>query len=192
MSQQHSVPSSALLWGSIFGGLVVVLDLVDRFLIGGVDRLAPAIAAVLRRQHLVAVRTTNPGRIFLVEGIVLLITVSLFFLAGALAARRASEIEAGIGAGVLAGAIVGVAHMLVVVLVIPLAAHPAVIAEIVRGLVIAISAVVLGVAMGALGGLIGRVTPSIQSPSEQTPPTPYHYGPQNDYPTAPLETPSHF
>jgi hypothetical protein len=205
MSQQRSVASSALLWGSIFGGLVVVLDLVDRFLIGGVDRLAPAIAAVLRRRHLVAVRTINPGRIFLVEGIVLLITVSLFFLAGALAARRATATEAGIGAGVLAGAVVGVAHMLVVILVISLTAHPAVIAEIIRGLVIAVSAVVLGVAMGALGGLIGRgpsasgfssqpapVTPFVQPPSERTPPTPYHYGPQNDYPTAPLETPSPF
>ena len=89
MVQQRSVGGSALLWGSIFGGLVVVLDLVARFLLGGVDRLAPAIAAVLRRRHLVVVRTVNPGRIFLVEGIVLLITVSLFFLAGALAARRA-------------------------------------------------------------------------------------------------------
>jgi hypothetical protein len=36
------------------------------------------------------------------------------------------------------------------------------------------------------------VTPSVQPPGERTPPTPYHYGPQNDYPTAPLETPSPF
>jgi hypothetical protein len=221
MVQQRSVGGSALLWGSIFGGLMVVLDLVDRFLLGGVDRLAPAIAAALRRRHLVVVRTINPGRIFLVEGIVLLIAVSLFFLAGALAARRASAIEAGIGAGALAGAIAGIAHMLVVFLVISLTAHPAVVAEIIRGLVIAVSALLLGIAMGALGGLVGRgprasstpralplyrppeapstsgfsfqpapVTPPIQPPGERTPPTPYHYGPQNDYPTAPLETPS--
>jgi hypothetical protein len=224
MVQQRSVGGSALLWGSIFGGLVVVvLDLVDRFLLGGVDRLAPAIQAALRRRHLVAVRTVNPGRIFLVEGIVLLIIVSLFFLAGCLAARRASAIEAGIGAGALAGAIAGVAHVLVEFLVISLTAHPAVAAQIARGLMVALLALVLGIAMGALGGLIGRgprasaappalplysppqapappgfsseqapVTPTVQAPGEGTPPTPYHYGPQNDYPTAPLQSPSPF
>jgi hypothetical protein len=36
------------------------------------------------------------------------------------------------------------------------------------------------------------VTPSVQPESDRTPPTPYHYGPQNDYPTAPLQTPSQF
>jgi hypothetical protein len=226
MVQQRSVGGSALLWGSIFGGLVVILDLIDHFLLGGVDRVAPAIVAVLRRRHLVVVRTVNPGRILLVEGIVLLITFSLFFLAGVLAARRAGASEAGIGAGALAGAIVGVAHMTIVVVIIFLAAHPAVGAEIVRGLLVAFSALILGVALGALGGLIGRgprergapsarplytpppapatidyypssssagpVTPSVQAPGERTPPTPYHYGPQNDYPTAPLQTPSQF
>jgi hypothetical protein len=94
-----------------------------------------------------------------------------------------------------------------VFLVISFSAQPAVAAEIVRGVVVAFSALMLGVAMGALGGLIGRgprsstgpvapsqapVTPSVQPPSERTPPTPYHYGPQNDYPTAPLQTPSPF
>jgi hypothetical protein len=221
MVQQRSAGGSALLWGSIFGGLVVALDLVDRFLLGGVDRIAPAIAAALRRRHLAGVQTVNPGHIVLVEGTVLLITVSLFFLAGALAARRASAIEAGIGAGATSGAITGIVHMLVVFLVISRTAHPAVVADIARGLVIAVSALLLGVAMGALGGLVGRgprtsgtlgaqplyrppqappasgfsfqpapITPSVQPPGERTPPTPYHYGPQNDYPTAPLQTPS--
>ncbi|MGO8950213.1 MAG: hypothetical protein ACLQUY_21655 [Ktedonobacterales bacterium] len=220
MIQQRSVGGSAFLWGSILGCLVVLLDVVDRFLLGGVERLGPAVVAILRRRHLVVVRPVASLRILMVEGIVLLITLLLFLLAGALAAHRASAIEAGISAGVVAGAIVAVAHMVIVVVTILLAAHPAVLAGIVRGLVVAFLAFILAIGMGAIGALIGArgvraggttaaapATPNTPAGpgairrAEATPvlpaqllgmhtPTPYHYGPENDYPTAPLKSSS--
>jgi hypothetical protein len=221
MAQQHSVRGSAFLWGSIFGGLIVILDLVDRFVLGGVERLGPAAVAVLRRRHLALVHTPNPGYILLVEGIVLLVTILLFFLAGALAARRAYAVEAGIGAGVIAGAIVAVVHMVIVLIAILRAAHPTVGADIVRGVVTAILALLVGIGMGALGGLAGRgprpnssaaippYTPPapavmgytamppastpIEGPADYTyTPTPSYVGPENNYPTAPLNTPSQY
>src|SRR5215472_8731504 len=126
--QYHSVQGSALLWGAIIGGLVIIVDLFDRFLLGGVERIGPATVAVLRRRHLEVVRTpSNPGAVLLVEGLVIVISLLLLFLAGALAARRAHALEAGIGAGVVAGIIVGVAHLVVVAITIAVSAHPTVI-----------------------------------------------------------------
>ena len=207
--QYHSVQGSAFLWGAIIGVAVIVVDLVDRFLLGGVERIGPAVVAVLRRRHLVVVRTLDPGAVLLVQGLVIVITLLLLFLAGAMAARRARALEAGIGAGVIAGIIVGVAHLVVVAITIALSAHPTVIADIARGVITALVVLILGAGMGALGGLAGRgpdtrggaaptdygaFTPSppaiTRVPSERTVRTPTPYGPESNYPTAPVQTPS--
>ena len=209
MARQYpSVQGSAFLWGAIIGVVAILVDLIDRFLLGGVERIGPAVVAVLRRRHLVVIRTPNPGVVLLVEGLVIVITLLLLFLAGALAARRAHAVEAGIGAGVVAGIIVGVAHLIVVALTIALSAHPTVIADIVRGVTTALAVLILGVGMGALGGLAGRGsdTPGAAAPAGYgtfmpAPPltssvpgertsTPTPYGPESNYPTAPLQTPS--
>ncbi len=218
MSAQRSAVGSAFLWGSILGSAVVLLDVVDHFVLGGVQNLGPAVVAVLRRRHVVVVRPVTPVRILLVEGLVLLIILLLYFLAGALAARQANSTSAGIGAGVIAGAIVAIAHMVIVIVTLLLATHPAVIAGIVRGLVVALLALVLAIAAAAVGALFGRgsdvssggaqvAAPSAPpaptavgyvagSPTLRTPvldphtPTPLHYGPENDYPTAPIQSSS--
>lgn len=211
MVRKHSVGGSALLWGSCFGALAVMLDLVDRFLLGSLDRIGPAVLAVLRRRRLVGARAAHPGLVLLAEGIVILILLLLFLLAGALAAHRAHAIEAGIGAGVIAGALVGVAHLLVVIIIILAANHPTVVADLLLGLITAIAALILGAGMGALGGLAGRgqsptgdsaAAPYVplspapvnfsSGPSEPFTPTPPQYGPESNYPTAPLQTPSQF
>jgi hypothetical protein len=209
--QYYSVRGSAFLWGTIIGVVVIILDLVDRFFLGGVERIGPAVVAVLRRRHLVVVRTPSPGAVLLVEGLIVVMTLLLFYVAGALAARRAHAVEAGIGAGVVAGIIVGVAHMGVVAITVALSAHPTVIADIVRGVIAAIVVLILGAGMGALGGLVGRgpsvdgtpaptgngaLTPSptatFRVPDERTVHTPTPYGPESNYPTAPVKTPSEY
>jgi hypothetical protein len=204
--QQYSVRGSALLWGSCFGALAVALDLLDRFLIGSVDRVAPALVNALQRRRAVAARVGHPGLVLLLEGVVILILLLLFFLAGALAAHRAHAVEAGIGAGVIAGAIVGAVHLLVVVITILIASRPAV-SDLVFGVITALAALILGAGMGALGGLAGRgqnstggsaATPYVPPapveyiPLPSTSPTPPPHGPESNYPTAPLQTPPQF
>jgi hypothetical protein len=212
MARQYpSILGSAFLWGCLIGVAVVMLDLIDRFLLGGVERIGPAAVAVLRRRHLVVVRTSNPGAVLLLEGLVIVMTLLLFFLAGALAARRARAVEAGIGAGVVAGIFVGVVHLVVVAITTALSPHPTVIADIVRGVITALVLLILGAGMGALGGLAGRgqaveaadaaptahsafiPSPAVttQVPDEWTP-TPTPYGPESNYPTAPVKTPSQY
>jgi hypothetical protein len=182
-----------------------VVDLLDRFLVGSVERIGPAVVAALRRRRLAGTGAGHPGLV-LVEVVVILIVLLLFFLAGALAAHRARAVEAGIGAGVIAGAIVGGAHLLVVVVTIFAALRPAVVASLLFGLVTALTALILGAGMGALGGLAGRgqkspgdsaaalyVAPApveYSSPPLSTPTPPY--GPESNYPTAPLQTPPQF
>jgi hypothetical protein len=206
--RHYSVGGSALLWGSFFGALAVALDLLDRFLVGSVDRVGPALVNALRRRRVVGARVGHPGLVLLVEGVVILILLLLFFLAGALAAHRAHAVEAGIGAGVIAGAIVGAVHLLVVAITIFTTVRPAVVADLVIGVITALAALILGTGMGALGGLAGRgqnstggaaATPYMppSTPVEYTPlppstPTPPPYGPESNYPTAPLQTPPQF
>jgi len=122
---------------------------------------------------------------------------------------------------VIAGAIVAVVHVVIVLIAILRAAHPTVGTDIVSGLVTAILALLVGIGMGALGGLAGRgprpnggaATPPytppapaamgysampptatpIDRPADYTStPTPSYVGPENDYPTAPLNTPSQY
>jgi hypothetical protein len=201
--RHYSVGGSALLWGSCFGALAVVLDLLDRLLIGSMDRIGPALVAALRRRRLLGAHAGHPGLVLLVEGVVILMLLLLFFLAGALAAHRAHAVEAGIAAGVIAGAIVGGAHILVVTITILTTFRPAVVADLLLGLITALAALILGAGMGALGGLAGRGRKSTgdSAAAPYVPPVDYHsqppstpppYGPESNYPTAPLQTPSQF
>src|SRR5271165_1519732 len=121
---QPSVSGSAFYWGTILGGAAALLNLVDRLFLGGLELLGPEVAYLLRRRHTIAVRPVLAPRLLLVEGLVLLVVLLLFFLSGALAARRADAMEAGIGAGAVAGGVVAIVHLVVVVVGILIATTP--------------------------------------------------------------------
>ncbi len=203
---QHSASGSAFYWGAILGGAAALLDLVDRLFLGGLELLGPQVAYLLRRRHAIVVRPVLAPRLLLVEGLVLLVVLLLFFLAGAFAARRADAIEAGIGAGAVAGGIVAIVHLLVVVVGILIATTPpAVLSVVARGVEVAALAFAVAIAASALGALLGRGPGEAPAPTtlnyssasspessripEPFTPTPHHYGPENDYPTAPLQSP---
>jgi hypothetical protein len=148
-----------LINGLIFGVLVLVVSLIS-------DGLT-----------LVGVKLSDPATSLVVSGVVLLVELALFFLAGRAAAAKTGSVGAGALAGLLAGAIAGVVGAVIGIVRIVLdpgairdaaiksnpAINPStltdqvVIATGVVGALIGLLFILgVGAGAGALGGLLGR------------------------------------
>jgi hypothetical protein len=147
---------SALLWGLIFGLIILAVELFDRFFLSRTGRKAAVAARAL-------------GAIPLHTFVVFIVVLALLFFAGFLAARRSGRLESGIGAGLIASGLVTVVMLALGIVLVStaLAGHrraggvPAgttalvigVVLQDIRGLIAMVAA---GIGMGALGGLAGR------------------------------------
>lgn len=154
----------AVKWGLIFGGLLIVLDLINLGIEYATGTLsAAASATTLASMHL--------GAVLAQACLVFLIEAALFFVAGMLTAQENGRIGSSAIAGVIAGALGGVVSAVITLItrftqpeIIPVGANmsPATyhsfllvvtIVGVVLGLAIAIG---IGAGIAALGGLVGR------------------------------------
>jgi hypothetical protein len=209
MAQQPRRGHPALLWGVLFGALLAVLVILDRFFLAGILRRAGLTGGSL-------------GAALIAQMIFFAVALALFFVAGLLAARRAGTVEAGLYAGLLAGLIGGIVALVLSVLFVAGAARhmPAALrlprpqalraraiytallaGGLVRSVLGVIAATVIGGGMGALGGLAGRghppagpypYQPPMYPPAGAAPPasTPAGtYPPAGSYSGAPMPPP---
>jgi hypothetical protein len=148
-----------LINGLIYGVLVLVVSLIS-------DGLS-----------LVGVKLTDPATALVASGVILLVELALFFLAGRAAAAKTGSVGAGALAGLLAGTIAGIVGAVISIVRTVLdpgairdaavkanpAVNPSVLTDqviIVTGIVSAIIGLLfilgIGAGAGALGGLLGR------------------------------------
>jgi hypothetical protein len=148
-----------LINGLIFGVLVLLVSLIS-------DGLS-----------LIGVRLTEPAIALILSGVILLVELALFFLAGRAASARTGTVGAGALAGLLAAAIAGVGGAIITVVRVALdpaairdaalqsnpAVNPSALTDqiiIVTGVVTALVGLLfilgVGAGAGALGGRLGR------------------------------------
>jgi hypothetical protein len=158
MAQQPRQGGTTLLWGLLFGFVLALLILLDRFFVAG----------QLRHAGL----GTGLVSLLLSRGVLYVVGLALFFLGGLLAARRSGVMESGLFAGLLAGGIAGLTNLALVVLAAgavnrrlqsaAAARHllPALRAaggtSIFSAVATCIAVSLIGAGVGALGGLAGR------------------------------------
>lgn len=160
MAQHPRRGSTTLLWGLLFGTILALLIVFDRL----------ALAGALRRAGL------GGGGVLvsllLSRGVLYVIGLACFFVAGLLAVRRTGAVESGLLAGLMAGAIAGLTNLVFTMVTLSIASHRMQRAAAVRHLTAALRATVgsgifsavvvciavslVGAGMGALGALAGR------------------------------------
>jgi hypothetical protein len=191
----------AVKWGLIFGGLLILLALINL----GIEFATGTLTAAASPSPLASM---NIGASLLQGCLVFLIELALFFVAGLLTARENGRIGSAAIAGVIAGALAGVVGAIIAAVTLlsrPLATVvPTGLNMTLEGyhtflLVVAIIGAILGLAldigigagMAALGGLVGRSqferthSPQPMSETYYTPMTPapgYPVHPQGGYP----------
>ena len=148
-----------LINGLIYGALALLISLIS-------DGLS-----------LAGVKLTEPTTALVVSGVILLVELALFFLAGRAAAARTGSVGAGALTGLFAGAIAGTVGAVITIIRAvldpgairdaALKANPAANPNLLTDQLVIISAVVgsiigllfilgVGAGAGALGGLLGR------------------------------------
>jgi hypothetical protein len=191
----------AVKWGLIFGGLLILLALINL----GIEFATGTLTAAASPSPLASM---NIGASLLQGCLVFLIELALFFVAGLLTARENGRIGSAAIAGVIAGALAGVVGAIIAAVTLlsrPLATVvPTGLNMTLEGyhtflLVVAIIGAILGLAldigigagMAALGGLVGRSqferthSPQPMSETYYTPMAPapgYPVHPQGGYP----------
>ena len=191
----------AVKWGLIFGGLLILLALINL----GIEFATGTLTAAASPSPLASM---NIGASLLEGCLVFLIELALFFVAGLLTARENGRIGSAAIAGVIAGALAGVVGAIIAA--VTLLSRPAAIVVptglnmTLEGyhtflLVVTIFGAILGLAldigigagMAALGGLVGRSqferthSPQPMSETYYTPMAPapgYPVHPQGGYP----------
>ncbi|MGH2517966.1 MAG: hypothetical protein ACRDHP_20155 [Ktedonobacterales bacterium] len=158
MAQQSRRASATVLWSLLFGLALALLIVLDRLVVAGQLRHASFGAGLVS--------------LLLSRGVLYVIGVALFFLAGILAARRSGAVESGVLAGLLAGILAGLTNLVFTMLAVSAANRHLQRAAAARGLLPALHAAVgsaifsaavaflavsfVGAGVGALGGLAGR------------------------------------
>lgn len=201
----------AVKWGLIFGGLLILLELINLGIEYATGTLQAAATATPGPS---AFASMNLGASLVQGCVVFLIEVALYFVAGLLTARENGRVGSGAVAGVIAGALEGVVGAIIAVttlLLRPLPALPANVrmtpetyhtVTIVAGIIVAVLglgiAIGIGAGIAALGGLVGRsqyaashqaplMSESYYTPLAAAPGYPVH--PQGAFPPAPGTVP---
>jgi hypothetical protein len=199
----------AVKWGLIFGGLLILLALINL----GIEFATGAQAAAASPSPLASM---NFGASLLQGCLVFLIELALFFVAGLLTARENGRVGSAAIAGVIAGAlaaIVGAIITAVTLLSRPLATvvppgvsmtpdeyHSLLLVIVILGVILGVAFDIgIGAGMAALGGLVGKsqferthlgqpMAETYYTPMAPAPGYPVHPQggyPQGSYPPAP-------
>jgi hypothetical protein len=201
----------AVKWGLIFGGLLILLELINLGVEYATGTLQAATTATPGPSSLASM---NLGASLVQGCIVFLIEAALFFVAGLLTARENGRVGSGAVAGVIAGALEGVVGAIIAVITLlsrpfpalpanarmtPETFHTVTIVISIIGAVLGLGfAIGIGAGIAALGGLVGRsqfaashqaplMTESYYAPVAPAPGYPAH--PQGAYPPAPGTVP---
>lgn len=193
----------AVKWGLIFGGLLIVLALINL----GIEFATGAFNAVASANPL---SSMNLGASLAQGCIVFLIEVALYFVAGLLTARENGRVGSAAVAGVIAGALAGVVAAIIAIATLavrplptipagtnisPQQFHTITTVTTIVGAIIGIGIWIgIGAGLAALGGLVGRsqfeaahpaplLSESYYTPMAPAPGYPVH--PQGAYPPAP-------
>lgn len=158
----ESQRNPAVKWGLIFGGLLILVALINY----GIEYATGALNVPTTPT---GVGRLNLGASLAQSCIVFLIEATLYFLAGMMTARENGRVGSGSIAGLIAGALYGVVAAIVGVITVqmrsatlfqnlaPASAHAAlVVASIFVVVLILAFAIGIGAGIGAIGGLVGR------------------------------------
>lgn len=204
----ESQRNPAVKWGLIFGGLLILLGLINY----GIEYATGALNVPVTRG---AIGRLNLGASLAQSCIVFLVVVGLYFLAGMMTARENGRVGSGSIAGLIAGALYGVVAATVAVITVqtrglqgagasinPTTAHSILIVVSIVVVVLAIAFECgIGAGIGALGGLVGRnqydrthpaqpMVGSLYTPMAPPPGYPPSGYPPSGYPPAPGYPPS--
>ncbi|HEU5346126.1 MAG TPA: hypothetical protein VFX31_10385 [Ktedonobacterales bacterium] len=193
----------AVKWGLIFGGLLILLALINL----GIEIATGALNAAASSNPL---GSMNFGASLAQSCVVFLIEVALYFVAGLLTARENGRVGSAAVAGVIAGALAGVVGAIIAGVTMSMRLSTALPPEsglspaqtqvfttiiLILGVVFGLAfAIGIGAGLAALGGLVGRgqfeaahpaplMTESYYAPMAPPPGYPVH--PQGAYPPAP-------
>lgn len=154
----------AVKWGLIFGGLLILVALINL----GIEYATGTLAAAT---SIASTRSLNVGTALLQSCIVFLIEVALYFTAGVMAARENGRVGTGSVAGLIAGLMAGVVGAVITLFTFftrpfalaaganmsPAAFHSFMVVVGIIGAVLGLAlAAGIGAGIGALGGLMGR------------------------------------
>ena len=194
-------------WGLIFGGLLIVLALINL----GIEFATGAFQAAASANPL---GSMNLGASLVQVCVVFLIELALYFVAGLLTARENGRVGSAAVAGVIAGALAGVVGAIITIATLAVRPFPALpsgtnlspeqfhtfttVISIIGAIVGLALTIGIGAGLAALGGLVGRsqfeaahpvplMTESYYTPMAPAPGYPVH--PQGAYPPAPGATP---
>jgi hypothetical protein len=147
-----------LLSGCVCGGLVAVMQIVDR---NSVVRATPGLALAGGSFVL----------LLLIQAIMFAVTMGLYALAGYLTARETGTLESGVGAGAIAGSIAGLVALALVIGSIQTSLHNLqyasalaqtvgrydVASSAIRGLFDVVASTLTGIGAGVVGALAWRM-----------------------------------
>ena len=204
----ESQRNPAVKWGLIFGGLLILVALINY----GIEYATGALNVPTTPT---GVGRLNLGASLAQSCIVFLIEATLYFLAGMMTARENGRVGSGSIAGLIAGALYGVVAATAAVITVqtrglqgagatinPTTAHSIlIVVSIVVVVLILAFAIGIGAGIGAIGGLVGRsqyervhpaqpMVGSLYTPMAPPPGYPPSGYPPSGYPPAPGYPPS--